>query len=256
MTVDDKAKKMELIKILRKETGVALMLCSNAVEEANNDLDKARVILRLKCIAVGEKYYKNPERVILFTVLDYITMGENDVHIAKMGCQSDFLIAADVTKEIIKYVITKKNFGNLTVEDEKELEDEMKYQSGLVKENVQMLEMKKISKAPNEKFLMFDNVAPSNSTLFNSLTVVVFSGELVPNEDQLHILRINIHSALSKKIVNIEMPNKPVNYSYELEGQELEDFLNTPMLTDKTKSVNNYLKEISENVKITHIISI
>lgn len=256
MTDTDKSKKIEIIKILRKETGVSIGLCSEAVTEAENDLEKACLILRKKCIAVGEKFYNNPEKKIIFSAVDYRNIEQNHLHLVKIGCQSDFLIASSASKKITDYLIFKKNFGNFNDEDKREIEDELKYQSGLVKENIQLLVMKKIDKKINEHFYIFSNITTSNQELFNSVTIITYEGTLEPSDDAHHQLSINIHSSLKKKIVNIEEENKIPHYTVDLTGNDLDHFLDSYMVTDKNTTIRSYLKAISENVKVTHIFAI
>jgi len=45
----------ELVKKLRDETGVSIMQCKNALEEANGDMEKARIILKKKSSSIADK---------------------------------------------------------------------------------------------------------------------------------------------------------------------------------------------------------
>ena len=249
----NKPKKIELIKILRQETGVSIGLCNEAIEEAVGNLEEAGKILRKKCIKVGEKFYKNPEKKILFSAINYRNIEKNHLHFVKMGCQSDFLIASDVLNNLTDNLIFHHHFGHLSHEEKLDLEEELKYQSGLVKENIQALFMKKITKKEEENFYIFSNVSTNNQSLFSGVTVLVYEEDLEPNEDQHHQLSINLHSFLKKKIINIEEEGKIVNYFHHLQKQDLEDFLASSMVTDKTKTIKDYLKEISSNIKLNQI---
>ncbi|KKW18296.1 MAG: Elongation factor Ts [Candidatus Adlerbacteria bacterium GW2011_GWC1_50_9] len=45
----------DAIKSLRDETGVSIMQCKKALEEAGGDAEKAKVILRKKSAAIARK---------------------------------------------------------------------------------------------------------------------------------------------------------------------------------------------------------
>ena len=106
--VDDNPKSMpkktaittETIKELRDMTGVSIMQCKKALEEAGGDFEKAIVILRKKS---GELSAKKGDRVFHSgTVQAYIHSNGTVGSIVEMNCESDFVANNDEFKSIAR----------------------------------------------------------------------------------------------------------------------------------------------------------
>lgn len=79
----------EEIKQLRDATGVSVMLCKKALDEAGNDMEKAIVILR-KIAAAGAS--KKTEREIAAGIAAaYTHAGGQVVGAVVLGCETDFV---------------------------------------------------------------------------------------------------------------------------------------------------------------------
>jgi len=79
----------ELIKELRDQTGISIMQCKKALEEAGGDIEKALVILRKKS---GEISAKKGDRTFKAgTIQSYIHANGNVGSIVELNCESDFV---------------------------------------------------------------------------------------------------------------------------------------------------------------------
>ena len=77
------------IKALRDETGVSIMQCKKALEEAGGDMEKAQVILRKKS---GELSAKKGDRTFKAgTVQAYIHANGSVGAIVELDCETDFV---------------------------------------------------------------------------------------------------------------------------------------------------------------------
>ncbi len=82
---------IELIKELRDRTGVSIMQCKKALEEAGGDIEKAIVILHKKS---GEISAKKGDRTFKAgTIQAYIHANGNIGTIIELNCESDFVSA-------------------------------------------------------------------------------------------------------------------------------------------------------------------
>lgn len=79
----------EEIKALRDETGVSVMQCKKALEEAGGDIEKAKVILRKQsAIAAGKK---SDRALGAGTAAAYTHAGGAVVGAVVLGCETDFV---------------------------------------------------------------------------------------------------------------------------------------------------------------------
>jgi len=80
---------MEQVKALRDETGVAVMQCKKALEEAGGDMEKARMALRKKS---GELAAKKSDRALGSGVVAAYIHGNGSVGaMVELGCETDFV---------------------------------------------------------------------------------------------------------------------------------------------------------------------
>jgi elongation factor Ts len=80
---------MDQIKALRDETGVAVMQCKKALEEAGGDMEKARMALRKKS---GELAAKKSDRTLGSGVVAAYIHGAGSVGaMVELGCETDFV---------------------------------------------------------------------------------------------------------------------------------------------------------------------
>ena len=80
---------MDTIKALRDETGVSVMQCKKALEEAGGDIDKAKVILRKASAAIASK--KADRTLGAGVAAAYTHAGGQVVGAIVLSCETDFV---------------------------------------------------------------------------------------------------------------------------------------------------------------------
>lgn len=88
----------EQIKALREETGVSIMQCKKALEEAGGDRAKALVILRKKSNEIAEK--KSDRTLLAGTVQSYIHSTGTLGALVLLLCETDFVAKNDEFKSL------------------------------------------------------------------------------------------------------------------------------------------------------------
>ena len=79
----------EEIKALRDLTGVSIMQCKKALEEAGGDIEKAKVILRKQSSAIAGK--KADRELGAGAVAAYTHAGGQVLGAVLLGCETDFV---------------------------------------------------------------------------------------------------------------------------------------------------------------------
>ncbi|MEK7480084.1 MAG: elongation factor Ts [Patescibacteria group bacterium] len=79
----------ETIKSLREQTGVSVMQCKKALEEAGGDMEKAKVILRKQSSAIASK--KSDRTLGAGIVAAYTHAGGSVVGAVVLACETDFV---------------------------------------------------------------------------------------------------------------------------------------------------------------------
>lgn len=77
------------IKSLRDETGISVMQCKTALEEAGGDMEQARVILRKKGAAAAAK--KADRELGAGTIGSYVHAGGEVASLVLLSCETDFV---------------------------------------------------------------------------------------------------------------------------------------------------------------------
>ena len=92
------ASNIELIKILRERTGAGMMDCKRALDETNNDVDKATDWLREKGIA---KQAKKADRIAAegLALIEKCCCGAACV--CEVNCETDFVANSDPFKALV-----------------------------------------------------------------------------------------------------------------------------------------------------------
>ena len=79
----------DIIKNLRDETGVSIMQCKKALEEAGGDVEKAKIILRKQSAAIARK--KSDRELGAGIVAAYTHAGGSVVGAVVLACETDFV---------------------------------------------------------------------------------------------------------------------------------------------------------------------
>src|SRR3989344_7353946 len=88
----------DVLKQLRDETGVSIMQCKKALEEAGGNIKKAKVILRKQSAAIASK--KNDRTLSAGTAAAYTHAGGSVVAAVVLLCETDFVSKSDEFKAL------------------------------------------------------------------------------------------------------------------------------------------------------------
>lgn len=83
----------EMVKALREETGISVMQCKKALEEAGGDMDKAREVLRAMSAAQAEK--KADRTIGAGIIASYIHGNKKMGVLFELCCETDFVSQND-----------------------------------------------------------------------------------------------------------------------------------------------------------------
>jgi elongation factor Ts len=114
---------MDIVKALRDKTGVSVMQCKKALEEANGDVEKAEVILRKKSGAAAEK--KADRELGAGSIGMYV----HDSAIGAMvllSCETDFVSKNPEFPALAREIAMQVAATNPTFLSESEISDEVK----------------------------------------------------------------------------------------------------------------------------------
>jgi elongation factor Ts len=92
----------DMVKDLRQRTGIGMMECKKALEEAGGDADKACTILRKKGFARAEK--KADRTTSAGLVGSYIHMNGKIGVLVEVNCESDFVALNEEFQALVKNI--------------------------------------------------------------------------------------------------------------------------------------------------------
>jgi elongation factor Ts len=129
----------ELVKELREQTGVGIMACKNALQEADGDITQAVDILRKKGIAKAQK--REGRSASEGQVQAYIHMGGKIGVLVEVNCETDFSAKTEdfssFTRNLAMHIaatnpmaITEEGLPEAIVEREKEIYRAQALESG------------------------------------------------------------------------------------------------------------------------------
>ncbi len=125
----------EQVKNLRDQTGISVMQCKKALEEAGGDMEKARVILQKKS---GELSAKKSDRTFgAGTIQAYIHANGSVGAIVELNCETDFVANNEEFKTIARDIamhVTATNPKFVSKSDIKE--EDMKIARSVFEEEV------------------------------------------------------------------------------------------------------------------------
>jgi len=91
-----------LVKTLRDATGAGMMECKAALQEANGDLEEAKLILRKRGLAqAGKKSGRATKEGLIGS---YIHMGGKIGVLVELNCESDFVARTDDFQTLLREV--------------------------------------------------------------------------------------------------------------------------------------------------------
>jgi elongation factor Ts len=146
---------MELVKKLREQTGISILECKKAIEEAGGDLTKAAEILRKKGFEKAKA--KSSRATNQGAIGSYIHMKGKIGVLLEMGCETDFVAKNEDFLQLIKDVamqiaamnpsfIAENDIPAAVLEKEKEIYREQLKNSGKPANIIEKIVEGKLSK--------------------------------------------------------------------------------------------------------------
>ncbi|MFZ2484852.1 MAG: elongation factor Ts [Minisyncoccia bacterium] len=130
---------VEEIKSLREETGLSIMQCQKALEEAGGDRDKAIALLKAKGADIASK--KGDRTLGAGVVSAYIHTGETVGVMLELLCETDFVAKnpefKSVAKDIAMHVAAMKPENTAELLEQPFIKDPGRKISDLVNNTVQ-----------------------------------------------------------------------------------------------------------------------
>mmetsp|Transcript_6389 Transcript_6389/g.19321 ORF Transcript_6389/g.19321 Transcript_6389/m.19321 type:complete len:317 (+) Transcript_6389:118-1068(+) len=106
---------MDLLKLLRTETGAPIGNIRSALSEANNDLDKARKILRSKFNA---QYLKRKDNATSEgAVMAKLSDDSRSAALVQLSCETDFVARTEKFRDTIKLITSRLLETETSVDD-------------------------------------------------------------------------------------------------------------------------------------------
>jgi len=157
---------MELVKKLREQTGISILECKKAIEEAKGDLTQAAEILRKKGFEKAKA--KSSRATNQGAVGSYIHMKGKIGVLVEVGCETDFVAKNEDFLQLIKDIamqiaalnprfISEKDIPAEILEKEKEIYREQLKSSGKPANIVEKIVEGKLSKYYAEACLVHQN---------------------------------------------------------------------------------------------------
>jgi elongation factor Ts len=111
---------MDAVKSLRDKTGVSVMQCRKALEEAGGDVEKAEVILRKRSGAAADK--KADRELGAGTVASYIHGGEIGAMVL-LSCETDFVARNEEFPQLAREIAMQVAATNPTYVNETDIDE-------------------------------------------------------------------------------------------------------------------------------------
>ncbi|MEA2701884.1 MAG: elongation factor Ts [Candidatus Parcubacteria bacterium] len=137
---------MDAVKGLRDRTGVSVMQCRKALEEAGGDLEKAEVILRKKSGAAADK--KSDRDLGAGAVATYVHGGEIGAMVL-LSCETDFVARNEEFPQLAREIAMQVAASNPTYLNESDIAEDAQAAA----KSVFMEEVKDKPAAMQEKIL-------------------------------------------------------------------------------------------------------
>jgi elongation factor Ts len=114
----------ELIKTLRDQTGVSVMQCKKALEEAGGDMDKAVIILKKRSAETAQK--KSDRELGAGVVESYIHSTKTVGAMVELMCETDFVSGNEEFKKLAYDIAMHVAATNPSVLTKEEISEEAK----------------------------------------------------------------------------------------------------------------------------------
>lgn len=114
----------EQVKKLRDETGVSIMQCKKALEDAKDDMEKAKIILRKKGGDIAAK--KSDRTLGSGTIASYIHANGGVASMVELSCETDFVAGNDEFKTLARDLAMQVTATNPEFVRKEDITDEVR----------------------------------------------------------------------------------------------------------------------------------
>ncbi len=245
---------IEKVKKLRSATGAGFKDCNSALKEANNDIDKAIEILRIKGISKASKKMSRAANEGVIAV----SGNDNQTSIIEVNCETDFVAK---NNDFVNFVKELSELNNISESNNDKLQN-LKMKNGeIVKENLVSLIAKigekiSIGRAKTIKNNGSKNYSYSHTVVKDNLSklVVITSIETKEKSDEIDLFgkQISMHIAASNPLAleASKIKKEIIDKEQELISEELKN-LGKPEEIVKKISVGKINKFKEENSLLT-----
>ena len=258
--------KAQDVKELRDKTGLGMMECKKALEEANGNLEEAIKNLRKSSALKAEKKASRTavEGIIISKISD------NEITFVEVNCETDF-VAKDENfinfcEEALKVAVDNSSVENLLDEVSERMEKQRMALVQKIGENIIIRKVKKITGEVLESYIHSNKKIAAGVSLDQGSPEIAkevamhiaASNPIVLSPEDLDESYINSEREIFRS--QVEKENKPEEIKEKMiQGKlnkQLADvsLLKQPFVKDPSKSVEAFLSE--SNTKISSFIRI
>ncbi|MDQ5901371.1 MAG: elongation factor Ts [Patescibacteria group bacterium] len=244
----------ELIKQLRDETGISVMQCKKALEEAGGDVEKARIILKKKS---GVAASKKADRELASGFIASAA-GEGKVAIVTLFCETDFVAKNEdfikVAKSIAEKAITE---GESAKESSSDTVNELIQKIG---ENIKIGDIKIAegnagSYVHNGQIAAVVNLKEKNDELARDIAmhITAMRPAFMNESDIDETAKENAKSIFSKEVEE-QAKDKPEEMKTQILNGKLASFFKDQVLMkqsfvkDPSKTIEQLVKEANNEI--------
>ena len=258
--------KAQDVKELREKTGLGMMECKKALEEANGNLEEAIKNLRKSSALKAEK--KASRTAVEGLITSKIT--DNEITFVEVNCETDF-VAKDENfinfcEEALKVAVDTSSEENLLDEVSERMEKQRMSLVQKIGENIIIRKVKKITGEVLESYIHSNKKIAAGVSLDQGSPEIAkevamhiaASNPIVLSPEDLDESYINSEREIFRS--QVEKENKPEEIKEKMiQGKlnkQLADvsLLKQPFVKDPSKSVEAFLSE--SNTKISSFIRI
>lgn len=245
----------EQIKELRDMTGISVMQCKHALEEAEGNMEKALAILKKTSSDIASKKVSREVKDGRVN----IKTGENKAVLVSLHCETDFVARNDDFKNLLEELTNEalSNGIEKMKEGAKEKIDQVIQKTG---ENIQLGEIFEIngevlgSYLHNDKIGVVVSLEGGNKDLAKDVAmhITAMKPEYISEKDITEEARKTMHEIFEKEVANVDKPaeikEKMLNGKISTYFKE-KTLLDQAFIKDPEKTVAKLLEEAGAKIK-------
>ena len=267
---------LELVKKLREESGAGFLACQKALQEANNDYDKAYDILRKQGIL---KASSKTDRVASEGLVG-VKMNESGIAIVKLNCETDFVAKNEKFQALLEDILFEAlDNQTITIDEllscshnEKSIKDLITENIAIIGENIVIGEVvyKDIAEGQTASYYVHKKIDGKEN--MGRIVSANLSNDVINDDAKLLTKLINMHIAamspiaLDEKSISedilirekniykeqVDKLNKPADIAEKMIEGKMRKFyeenvlLKQIFILDNKNSVENVIKEFNK----------